>query len=273
MKYYLLREEETLGPFSVEALLEEEINPNTWVKREDWSGWKKVSNIPELIGHIEEPTVMKSKKSSVVTDTVKAFLADEGLPPELLGQSGDTKEDTGFEEEIDKQSTIDKIYSFISSQIDKFLEKYEGVDDPNILVSKTRALRSWYKSLSRVQQKSLSFAISCILIFMLISLFASSWYWGYRVLRFWIAFVALNQVSAINKVVSYITDIVVLFTMVFLPKSIKQIIANLSRNILNIVIALLLNVFIAPVYILYLVYLFFTNQSENLDTEIEIDEI
>jgi hypothetical protein len=273
MKYYLLKEEETLGPFSVEALLEEEINPNTWVKREDWSGWKKVSSIPELIVHLEEPSIPQSKSASALKDTLKTILADEGLPPELLGQSEDAKEGSENEEEIDKQSTIDKIYSFISGQIDKYLDRYDGVDDPNILVSKTRASRLWYKSLSRVQQKSLSFAISCVLIFMLISLIASSWYWGYRVLRFWIAFVALNQVSAINKVVSYITDIVVLFTMVFLPKSIKQVIANLSRNILNIIIALLLNMFIAPIYILYLVYLFFTNQSENLDTEIEVDEV
>ena len=74
---------------------------------------------------------------------------------------------------------------------------------------------------------------------------------------------ALNQVQAIASIITTITEIVILFTLVFLPERLKKTIAGFAKNIVILILSIVLGWIIAPVYIAYRLVLIFVDSPNS----------
>ncbi|MCB0539231.1 MAG: hypothetical protein KDE33_17075 [Bacteroidetes bacterium] len=169
-----------------------------------------------------------------------------------------------IQEEAKKtKSLVDVLYSKLSQVLDNYLEKNSEKIDSNQIYGFVKKAREFYKSLPENKQKSFTFILTSLIVFILASLIFFNISWGYKITTYWIAFVALNQVQAIASIITTITEIVILFTLVFLPERLKKTIAGFAKNIVILILSIVLGWIIAPVYIAYRLVLIFVDSPNS----------
>ncbi|MBS9771053.1 MAG: DUF4339 domain-containing protein [Trichodesmium erythraeum GBRTRLIN201] len=236
-EYYIAKGEEKTGPFSLDEMKIQTFYADTLIWKEGWQDWIKASDVPEL-----------------------QQLINNAPPPIKL------KEDAPIEDEVpkkDTQSIVDKAYTRIGLAIDNLLEKNRDKVGQSAFYTYLNQARTFYKNLSEKKQRGLSFFISTLLIFLLASLIWGSFAWGYDITKYWIAFIALNQIKAIASIINTVTELVIFFTLVFLPEALKRPISRFAKNISILILAYFFGWVIAPIYIVYRIAILFIGSDEN----------
>ena len=230
-KFYIAKGQEKMGPFSIEEMAHQVYYANSMVWKDGWDDWQKASDVPELVPYINNapPPIKKPKE----------------------------------EKEKDAQSIVDKAYTKIAIAIDKHLKKNSHKIGMSPFYTYLSQVRDFYKSLSEKKQRGLSFFISTALIFVIASLAMWSFSMGYNITKFWIAFIALNQIKAIESVIKTITHLVIFFTLVFLPEGLKDIISRFAKNISILILVYFFGWIVAPIYIIYRIVLIFIDSDEG----------
>ena len=235
-EFYIAKGEEKTGPFSIEEMGHQIFYSNSMVWKDGWDDWQKASDVPILVPYI-----------------------NNAPPPIKKPNTQEEKEKT----EKKTQSTVDKAYTRIAITIDKHLEENSHKIGTSSFYTYLGQARDFYKSLSEKKQRGLSFFISTVLIFLFASLVMWSFSMGYNITKFWIAFIALNQIKAIESVIKTITHLVIFFTLVFLPEGLKDIISRFAKNISILILVYLFGWIIAPIYIIYRIALIFIGTNDN----------
>lgn len=180
----------------------------------------------------------------------------------LLGNKSRTvsdRESDKREEKEDKPSLIDRLYNKAGSWIDQQLT---GEFPEDSFKTKIKMARVEYLKLSPYRRRHLAFFISLLLVFLLSSLFTASLVSGISVALFYAAFVALNQIKILNRLFNTLTDLIVAFTIFFLPESVKDLFSSLMKYIVYIILVITFGVYIGPAYMLYKGYLIASDNTE-----------
>lgn len=280
-EYYIVENGEKKGAFSLKDLKYQTVLPDTLIWKEGWAEWKKakdaINDIPEIELIINDtPPVPsqegekpkpKKKKGNVLSTLYKASEGDLEAVGSLLG-SDDKKEE---EEKVveDTISWTHRIYSFVGDHIDMLLNKNQDKIGSDFFYTKLSGVRNFYKSLSPVRQVSFSFLISCVVAYLVIYLVAvfigepgNLFLGSFALMIVWAAFAALNQIKFIDKPISKVVDTVVLFTMGFLPKTLKRGIAKFVKFLIFLVIIWFIGFPLGILYIVYRAVIAFVNPDK-----------
>lgn len=278
-EYYIVENGEKKGAFSLKDLKYETVLPDTLIWKEGWAEWKKVkdaiNDIPEIELIINDtPPVPqqeqkpKKKKRDMLTTLYKVSEGDLEEIGSLI--EGDDKKKEN--EEKDKTSWTNRIYSFVGDHIDMLLAKNQDKIGSDFFYTKLSGVREFYKGLSPVRQISFSFLISCFVVFVIV-FFAgfiteASFDLGTFILGgigltiIWAAFSALNQIKFIDSPINKVVDTIVLFTMGFLPKALKRGIAKFVKFLIFCVIIWFVGFPLGIGYIAYRVIIAFVNPDK-----------
>ena len=171
--------------------------------------------------------------------------------------------ETGMEKDLKKDSLITKLYAKCSDLLDSYLERQAAKEQPGQLYPFILKARTFYLGLSANRRKSFSFLLSSGLFFLLATLLCFDFSWGYKLTTIWIAFTAFNQLSPIANFIHSVTNIIILFTMIFMPEVLKRMIANFSKNVILLICSIFLGWFVAPIYLVYRTALIFVEPPSS----------
>lgn len=149
----------------------------------------------------------------------------------------------------EKPSLIDRLYTAVGGFIDKQLASQPA--EAGSFREKLLKVRAEYLRLSSYRRRHIAFFISSILVLLLFAVISGSFYLGLYVALVYASFVALNQLSFLNRIFSAITDIVVALTVFFLPEQIKGLMASLLKYVVYIIIVINFGLYLGPAYVLY----------------------
>jgi hypothetical protein len=157
-----------------------------------------------------------------------------------------------------KPTIIDRLYTKVGGAIDRYFEKNNTEEGLN---KELYSLRVKYKEFSESRKIHATFFISILLVFMLFSVLGG-FKFGLVASFFWSGFVGLNKISFLDRVFRFITEIIVLFGMFWMPSNFKDIIAFIMRNLIYLGILLFAAKYIGPVYMVYKIVLFAIDRKD-----------
>lgn len=166
----------------------------------------------------------------------------------------------------DRRSLVDLLYTKSASWLDNFLLKNQEKVAAGGAYAWLQQMRSHYLSLSESKQRSYSFLLTSLLVFVIVTLVTFSFSTGYRITTYWIAFVALNQVKTIAAVLGGIVQFAIYVFLIFLPGLLKDAIMLIVRTLMIFVLAYLLGWIIAPLYLAYRVIAIFLEPASDVST-------
>lgn len=240
--YYIKKDGLDIGPMTLEELKKNVIYPYTLIWNESWENWQNAEDVPELITSLRKP------------------------PPKI----GNEKDSSSFDKVIkkkEKPNIVDRLYTFIGRLIDKRFENNPQEETLNSFDGYLFKSRKKFKELNSNQKETILFFITSFLVFLISLLIFKRFLDAYGVTAVWISFVALNQFNFIYNILKKITDVIVLFTLGFLPSVMKEKIAGATKNIWILVVAIIFGIYIAPLYALYLILKSFIQPAEDIDYE------
>lgn len=279
-EYYIAQDEQKKGPYSLKDLKYETVLPDTLLWKEGWPNWmlakdaaQEVSAIELIINDALPPLPQreekpKKKKPNLLMSV--AQIADGDLEP--LGSLLDSDEEQESKEQVaskEKPSWIDTFYHFCGSQIDALLLKNESKVDSSFFFRNLNKARNYYKSLSLVRQKSMSFLISIFLVASFLTLWLLLVADGEDLLAIPLAmipivlvisgYVALYQIKFVDKPISKVVNAIVFFTLGFLPKVIKNAIVQIVKFLIFSILIIFFGWFIGGIYLAFRVVIAFVN--------------
>lgn len=236
--YYIKKDGLDIGPMPLEDLKKNVIYPYTLIWNETWENWQKAEDVPELITSLRKP------------------------PPKIIQgeQTFSNKEPIKKEE---KPNIVDRFYGYIGVLIDKRFENNPQEETLSSLDGFLYKSREKFKELNSNQKETVLFFITSTLVFLGSLVILKSLGASYLITAIWITFIALNQFDVIYNILKKITDVIVLFTLGFLPDFLKQKIAAAIKNLSILIVAIFFGKYIAPLYVLYSIFKSFVEPSEN----------
>ncbi len=276
-QYYIIKDGIKQGPFSLEELKNQQLHTDTLLWQETWTEPKKAKDaaihIPEInviLNEFSQNTQTKKvpKKRKAVNILSSVLKASEGDLGEIQSLLTKKKEEDGNEKEEEKEEILENrpsftatFYSFIGKQIDQLLENNQEKISDNLFFTKLNDIRDYYKTLNENRQRSFTFLCSCFIVFMMVTIFSFNFKVGLTFTVFWGGFVALNQLKFIDGLITTITDWTVLFTLVWLPKALKRLIAKVVKFIIFLIMLYFIGLYLGILYILYRIAIVFVNPN------------
>ncbi len=190
----------------------------------------------------------------------KQAIADE-LGPLARFMNSKRRDEEEFQEgrnSRQKPTIIDRLYTKVGGAIDRYFEKNNTDEGLN---KELYSLRAKYKEFSESRKRHATFFISILLVFLVFSVLGG-FSFGLIASFFWSGFVGLNKISFLDRVFRFITEIIVLFGMFWMPSNFKDIIAFIMRNLIYLGILLFAARYIGPVYLVYKVVLFAIDRKD-----------
>ena len=159
----------------------------------------------------------------------------------------------------DRPSFIDRAYAAIGNGIDRLLAGDHAEDS---FKGRLQSARAAYLGLSPFRRRHLTFFISLALVLVVFWIWGGAFAVGAGAAVLFAGFVALNQLKFLNRIFNVITEIIVTFTVFFLPDGFKDVLSSLLKYVVYFILVIWVGEYLALPYIAYKLFLVIADKTE-----------